>query len=200
MNQPLDRAGTVATPAAPADPVPITVAHGDGIGPKIMAASLRVLKTAGASIAAEPIEIGERAHAAGHPAGITAEGWESLRRTRVFYKAPVTAPQRGGVRNLNITLRKAIGMFANVRPAFAYAPVVATRHSGMDAVIVRENEENLYVGIEHRQTDEVYQCLKLISRPGFERIVRYAFEYARRAQRETGLPLHPHWNRKGDST
>ena len=96
----------------------------------------------------------------------------------MFYKAPITTPQGGGFKSLNVTVRKSLGLFANVRPCTAYAPFVATKHPTMDVVIVRENEEDLYAGIEHRQTDEVYQCLKLVSRPGCEKIVRYAFEYA----------------------
>ena len=158
---------------------PITVAFGDGIGPEIMNASLKVLLAAGAGLSIEPIDIGEKVYEAGHTAGITKESWESLRRTRVFYKAPITTPQGGGYKSLNVTVRKTLGLFANVRPCVAYHPFVATRHPGMDVVIVRENEEDLYGGIEHRQTGEVYQCLKLITRPGTEKIVRYAFEYAR---------------------
>ncbi|SDH19743.1 NADP-dependent isocitrate dehydrogenase, partial [Pelagibacterium luteolum] len=115
----------------------------------------------------------------GHSAGIGPEAWESLRRTKIFYKAPITTPQGGGFKSLNVTIRKSLGLFANVRPVRAFAPFVATKHPGMDVVIVRENEEDLYAGIEHRQTDEVYQCLKIVSRPGCERIVRYAFEHAR---------------------
>ncbi len=159
--------------------VPVTVAFGDGIGPEIMKASLKVLLAAGAKIDIEPIDIGESVYLAGHTAGITDEAWESLRRTKVFYKAPITTPQGGGYKSLNVTVRKTLGQFANIRPCVAYDPIVATKHPGMDVVIVRENEEDLYAGIEHRQTDDVYQCLKLISRPGCERIVRYAFEYAR---------------------
>jgi isocitrate dehydrogenase len=159
--------------------IPVTVAHGDGIGPEIMQASLAVLIRAGANLAIEPIEIGERLYLAGNTAGIGPEAWDSLRRTRVFYKAPITTPQGGGYKSLNVTVRKTLGLFANVRPCAAYHPFIATKHPGMDVVIVRENEEDLYAGIEHRQTDEVYQCLKLISRPGCEKIVRYAFEYAR---------------------
>ncbi|HEV2127306.1 MAG TPA: NADP-dependent isocitrate dehydrogenase [Thermomicrobiales bacterium] len=89
-----------------------------------------------------------------------------------------------GSKSLNVTVRKSLGLYANVRPCVAYAPFVPTRHPGMDVVIVRENEEDLYAGIEHCQTDEVVQCLKLISRPGCEKIVRYAFEYARRNNRK----------------
>lgn len=158
---------------------PITVAYGDGIGPEIMKASLKVLLAAGANLKIEAIEIGERVYSAGNSAGIAPDSWDSLRRTKVFYKAPITTPQGGGFKSLNVTVRKTLGLYANVRPCSAYAPFVATRHPTMDVVIVRENEEDLYAGIEHRQTDDVYQCLKIVSRTGCERIVRYAFEYAR---------------------
>jgi isocitrate dehydrogenase len=158
---------------------PITVAYGDGIGPEIMSASLKVLKAAGAKLKIEEIEIGERVYGAGNTAGIAPQSWDSLRRTKVFYKAPITTPQGGGFKSLNVTVRKTLGLYANVRPCSAYAPFVETRHPKMDVVIVRENEEDLYAGIEHRQTDDVYQCLKIVSRTGCERIVRYAFEYAR---------------------
>jgi isocitrate dehydrogenase len=163
---------------------PVTVAYGDGIGPEIMTATLRILEGAGARIAPEVIEIGEKVYLKGISAGIEPSSWESLRRTRVFLKAPITTPQGGGFKSLNVTARKTLGLFANVRPCVAYHPFVDTKHPGMDVVIVRENEEDLYGGIEHRQTDDVMQTLKLISRPGSERIVRYAFEYARRNKRK----------------
>ena len=158
---------------------PITIAHGDGIGPEIMEATLRIIKAAGAQIKEEVIEIGEKVYLAGNSAGIQPEAWESLRRTRVFLKAPITTPQGGGFKSLNVTTRKVLGLYANVRPCISYHPFVDTKHPIMDVVIVRENEEDLYAGIEHRQTDEVVQCLKIISRPGSEKIIRYAFEYAR---------------------
>ncbi|WP_266363078.1 NADP-dependent isocitrate dehydrogenase [Tellurirhabdus rosea] len=158
---------------------PITVAYGDGIGPEIMAATLRILEAAGAAIEPEIIEIGEKVYLEGVSAGIRPEAWESLRRTKVFLKAPITTPQGGGFKSLNVTTRKSLGLYANVRPCQAYHPFVETKHPKMDLVIIRENEEDLYAGIEHRQTDQVYQCLKLISRPGCEKIIRYAFEYAR---------------------
>src|SRR2546423_13827072 len=159
--------------------VPITVAHGDGIGPEIMDATLTILKGAGASLDIETIVIGEKAYLAGNTAGIEPSAWESLRRTKVFLKAPITTPQGGRFKSMNVTVRKALGLYDNVRPCVSYHPFVETKHPGMDVVIVRENEEDLYAGIEHRQTDQVFQCLKLISRPGCEKIVRYAFEYAR---------------------
>jgi isocitrate dehydrogenase len=163
--------------------VPITVAHGDGIGPEIMQATLSILKEAGARIEIETIEIGEKVYLAGNSAGIEPSAWDSLRRTKVFLKAPITTPQGGGFKSLNVTVRKTLGLYANVRPCVSYHPFIKTKHPNMDVVVVRENEEDLYAGIEHRQTEQVVQCLKLISRPGSEKIVRYAFEYARRNNR-----------------
>jgi isocitrate dehydrogenase len=158
--------------------VPITVAFGDGIGPEIMTATLDILKAAGARLDIEEIEIGEKAYLAGNTSGISTDAWNSLRRTRVLLKSPITTPQGGGYKSLNVTIRKTLGLFANVRPCISYHPFVKTRHPAMNVVVVRENEEDTYAGIEHRQTDQVAQCLKLISRPGCERICRYAFEYA----------------------
>ncbi|MBK9171034.1 MAG: NADP-dependent isocitrate dehydrogenase [Bryobacterales bacterium] len=159
--------------------VPITVAHGDGIGPEIMDATLHILKEGGAALDIETIEIGEKVYLAGNSAGIEPSSWESLRRTKVFLKAPITTPQGGGFKSLNVTCRKALGLFANVRPCVSYHPYVKTKHPTMDVVIVRENEEDLYAGIEYQISENVVQCLKLFSRPGCEKIVRYAFEYAR---------------------
>src|SRR6476661_2771770 len=164
--------------------VPITVAHGDGIGPEIMAATLHILKAAGANLDIETIDIGEKVYLAGNSSGIEPSAWDSLRRTKVFLKAPITTPQGGGFKSLNVTVRKTLGLFANVRPCVSYHPFVDTKHPIMDIVIVRENEEDLYAGIEHRQTEQVMQCLKLISRPGSEKIVRHAFEYALRNNRK----------------
>jgi len=171
---------TIGAPASQSGRRPITVCEGDGIGPEIMAATLRVLEAAGARIDVEVIRIGEALYKAGIASGIDDAAWESIRRTKVFLKAPITTPQGGGYKSLNVTFRKTLGLYANVRPCLSYAPFVPTLHPGMDLVIVRENEEDLYGGIEHRQTTDVVQCLKLISRPGTERLVRYAFEYARR--------------------
>jgi isocitrate dehydrogenase len=162
----------------------VAVAHGDGIGPEIMDATLRILFAAGAKLEIEPIEIGQSVYQRGISSGIEPGAWESLQKTKVFLKAPIMTPQGGGFKSLNVTIRKTMGLYANVRPCVAYAPYIATRHPKMDVVIVRENEEDLYAGIEHRQTDEVMQCLKLISRPGCEKIVRYAFEYARQSNRK----------------
>ena len=162
---------------------PITVAHGDGIGPEIMAAVLDILSAAGADLDIETIEIGEQVYLRGTPSGIDESAWESIRRTRVFLKAPITTPQGGGFKSLNVTTRVALGLYANVRPAISYHPFVQSKHPDMNLIVIRENEEDLYAGIEHRQTADVMQSLKLISRPGSERIIRFAFDYAQRNSR-----------------
>ncbi|OEK00042.1 isocitrate dehydrogenase [Roseivirga sp. 4D4] len=157
----------------------ITVAHGDGIGPEIMDATLRIMDAANVGLTYDTIEIGEKVYKSGHKSGISPESWEILRGNKVFLKAPITTPQGGGYKSLNVTIRKSLGLYSNVRPFRAYPPYVPSFFPHMDVVIVRENEEDLYAGIEHQQTTEVVQTLKLISQPGSEKIIRYAFEYAR---------------------
>ena len=149
-----------------------------------MDATLRILEAAGAQLTIETIEVGEKVYLGGNTSGIAESSWDSLLRNRVFLKAPITTPQGGGMKSLNVTIRKTLGLYANVRPCVSYHPFVATMHPEMDIVIVRENEEDLYAGIEHRQTEDSCQALKLITRSGTERIVRYAFEYAVRNARK----------------
>src|SRR5919112_5991593 len=132
----------------------ITVAYGDGIGPEIMEATLRILDAAGAKLEKEVIEIGEKLYLKGVKTGIEPSAWDSLRKTKVFLKAPITTPQGGGYTSLNVTTRKMLGLYANVRPCQSYHPFVVTKHPKMDLVIIRENEEDLYAGIEHQQTNE----------------------------------------------
>jgi len=162
----------------------ITVAKGDGIGPEIMDATLQIILAAGADIEVDEIEVGEKVYLSGHTSGITTESWDTIRRNKIFLKAPITTPQGGGYKSLNVTTRKFLGLYSNVRPCRSLHPFVNTKHPAMDMVIIRENEEDLYAGIEHQQTDEVVQCLKLISRPGCEKIIRYAFEYAKQYGRK----------------
>jgi isocitrate dehydrogenase len=164
--------------------IKIAVAKGDGIGPEIMDATLKVLKAAGANIEPEYIEIGEQVYLSGNTSGIQKEAWEAIDRNKVILKAPITTPQGKGYKSLNVTLRKSLGLFSNVRPVTALHPYVETHYPDMDVVIIRENEEDLYAGIEHQQTQDVVQCLKLITRPGCEKIVRYAFEYAKAYNRK----------------
>ncbi len=168
-----------------AQQIPITIARGDGIGPEIMEATLRILDAAGAPLRYDEIKVGKEMFEAGHTSGLAPDAWDVIRRNKVFLKAPITTPQGGGYKSLNVTIRKSLSLYANVRPSKSYAPFVTSQHPTMDLVIVRENEEDLYAGIEHQQTNEVAQVLKLITRPGTERIVRYAFEYARAYGRQT---------------
>lgn len=162
----------------------ITIAKGDGIGPEIMDATLKILKAAKVNLEFEEIQVGEKVYLSGNTSGISNDAWDIIRKNKIFLKAPITTPQGGGYKSLNVTMRKSLGLYANVRPCNSLHPYVATKHPIMNLVIVRENEEDLYAGIEHQQTDDVVQCLKLISRPGCEKIVRYAFEYARHNNRK----------------
>lgn len=162
----------------------ITIAKGDGIGPEIMDATIEILRAAGARLEYDEVEVGEKVYLSGNLSGISNESWNIIRRNKIFLKAPITTPQGGGYKSLNVTTRKFLGLYSNIRPCVSLHPFVDTKHPNMDIVIVRENEEDLYAGIEHQQTDEVVQCLKLISRPGCEKIVRYAFEYARLYKRK----------------
>lgn len=163
---------------------PITVAYGDGIGPEIMQATLDILNAANALITPEIIEVGEKVYLQGNTSGIPDSAFASIKRTKTILKGPITTPQGGGYKSLNVTMRKTFGLFANVRPCISYAPYVRSHFKNIDLVIIRENEEDTYSGIEYRSTDEVYQCLKLITRPGCERIIQYAFEYARKFNRK----------------
>jgi isocitrate dehydrogenase len=170
-------APTLASQALPAAVIP--VAAGDGIGPEIMAATLDILLAADPTLRFRPVTLGLEAYRNGHSGGVDPAAWDAIREHGVLLKGPLSTPQGGGYKSVNVTLRKTLGLYANVRPCISYHPWVQSLQPGIDVVIVRENEEDTYAGIEHRQTDEVYQCLKLITRPGCERIVRHAFEYAR---------------------
>ncbi len=159
--------------------IPITIARGDGIGPEIMEATLDILQASDANLEYYEVEIGEKVYLKGHPTGIESSTWDMIRKTKVFLKAPVTTPQGGGFKSLNVTIRSAFGLYANVRPCVSYHPFIATKHPQMDVVIIRENEEDLYAGIEYRQSPRVCSSLKIISEVGSEKIIRYAFEYAK---------------------
>ncbi len=160
-------------------PDTVCVAEGDGIGPEITSATLDVLTAAGAPLKFNPVRMGVSCFREDLTSGIPPATWDAIRNTGVLLKGPMTTPQGSGMKSLNVTLRKTLGLYANVRPVRAYAPFIQSNFPTADLVIVRENEEDLYAGIEHRQTEDVVQCLKLVSRPGCERIIRYAFEYVR---------------------
>lgn len=156
----------------------ITVAYGDGIGPEIMEAVLKILKAAGAEIKVETIEIGQKNYERGWLTGIKTEDWDIIKRNKILLKAPITTPQGQGVKSLNVTLRKNLGLYANIRPCISYLNQV------MDLVIIRENEEDLYAGIEYQQSAEVYHSIKIITKGASEKICYYAFEYAKANNRK----------------
>lgn len=164
--------------------IPITVAYGDGIGPEIMEAVLSILQEAEAKISVEIIEIGERVYNKEWSHGISPSGWESLERTKILLKSPTTTPQGKGHKSLNVALRKKLGLYANVRPCISYSPVIQNKFGKFDIVVIRENEEDVYTGIEYRLTGDSYQCTKIITRSGSEKICQYAFEYAKKHNRK----------------
>jgi isocitrate dehydrogenase len=156
----------------------IAVAQGDGIGPEIMRATLDLLKSAKAPLEYHFVEVGEPVFLSGEETGIGEKTWETIRETDAFLKGPITTPQGGGFKSLNVAIRTTLGLFANVRPCCSYYPFIETKHQKQDVVIIRENEEDLYMGIEYRQTQETFQALKVLTKKGCERIIRFAFQYA----------------------
>jgi len=142
----------------------ITVAKCDGIGPEIMDATLDIIIAAGARIEIEEIEVGEKVYLSGNTSGIAKQAWDTIRRNKIFLKSPITTPQGGGYKSLNVSTRKFLGIYSNVRPYVSLHPFVKTRHPIMDLVIVIENEEDLYAGIEHQQTDDT--MVKINHPPG----------------------------------
>lgn len=162
----------------------VALAHGDGVGPEISEATVEILTGSGAELAYLDLPIGLKAYEEGHSGGIPQEAWRLIDQADAILKAPITTPSGGGVKSLNVTLRKRLGLAVNLRPSRAYAPYVQTHYPGMDLVIVRENEEDLYAGIEYQQSRQSVHAIKLITRPGCERVIRYAFDYAVASGRE----------------
>ncbi len=160
------------------DVIPITVAYGDGIGPELMDAVLLILKEAKAGIKIDIATIGEDLYKKGYESGISQDAWKVITKNNVFLKSPITTPQGKGYKSLNVTIRKLLRLYANVRPTKSLHPYVKTNNPEMDTVVIRENEEDLYAGVEYRQTLNMCHAIKLISRSGCEQIIRYAFEYA----------------------
>ena len=160
--------------------IPVTLIPGDGIGPECVTAAQRILEAAGAPIEWDVQEAGAEVFKKGLPSGVPPETMDSIARTRVALKGPLETPVGFGEKSANVTLRKLFETYANVRP-IREMPGVKTPYSGrgVDLVIVRENVEDLYAGIEYMQTPGVAECLKLISVKGSEKIARFAFEYAR---------------------
>jgi isocitrate dehydrogenase len=158
----------------------VTLIPGDGIGPEVVGAAQRLIEAAGVKIAWESAEAGKKVFEKGVASGVAKETMESLTRTKLALKGPLETPVGFGGKSANVTLRKLFEAFANIRPV-RELPGVITPFSGrgIDLVVVRENVEDLYAGIEHDQTPDVSQCLKLISHKGTEKIARFGFELAK---------------------
>lgn len=164
----------------------VTLIHGDGIGPEVVNSSKDIIEATGAPIEWEVCEAGAEVFKKGYPSGVPKETIESITRTRCALKGPLETPVGYGEKSANVTLRKLFETYANIRPV-RELPNVTTPYSGrnIDLVVIRENVEDLYAGIEHTQTPGVTQCLKLISRKGCEKISRLAFEFTRAEGRKS---------------
>ena len=155
----------------------ITLIPGDGIGPEVTEAVLRILAVAGLTIEWDRQEAGVVAFER-HRTALPAELIDSVTRTKVALKGPVTTPIGEGFTSVNVGLRKALDLYANLRPVWSI-PGIPSRYSGIDLVIVRENTEDLYSGLEHEVVPGVIESLKIISERASRRIVEFAFQYAR---------------------
>jgi isocitrate dehydrogenase (NAD+) len=167
----------------------VTLIPGDGIGPEVTAAAVRVVEAAGVPIRWERRDAGTAAMEAGSPTPLPEELLESIRRNRVALKGPVTTPIGGGFASVNVGLRKALDLYVSLRPV-ASLPGVRTRHEGVDLVILRENTEGLYSGREHSAVPGLVETLRIITRKASERIARFAFEHARHEGRRKITLVH----------
>jgi isocitrate dehydrogenase (NAD+) len=166
----------------------ITLIEGDGIGPEVTAAVVRILEAAGLQAEWEPHLAGVRAIEP-HGSPLPAELLDSIERTKVALKGPVTTPVGGGFTSVNVGLRKALNLFVNLRPVWSI-PSIPSRYSDIDIVIVRENTEDLYAGLEHEVVPGVVESLKIITEEASTRVAQFAFEYARRHARKRVTAVH----------
>src|SRR5213595_311049 len=166
----------------------ITLIPGDGIGPEVTRAAVRVLEATGLKFEWETFQAGAEAFEKYHEY-IPKELIESIERTRIGLKGPVTTPIGGGFASINVALRKKFELYANVRP-IVNLPGIPTRYPGVDLIIVRENTEGEYSGIEHEVVPGVVESLKIITEKASTRIARFAFEYARREKRKRIHAIH----------
>ena len=166
----------------------ITLIPGDGIGPEVTEAVLRILAVAGLTIEWDRQEAGVVAFER-HRTALPAELIDSVTRTKVALKGPVTTPIGEGFTSVNVGLRKALDLYANLRPVWSI-PGIPSRYSGIDLVIVRENTEDLYSGLEHEVVPGVVESLKIISERASRRIVEFAFKYARERGRKKVTAVH----------
>ena len=166
----------------------VTLIPGDGIGPEVCQATKDIITASGAAIEWDVREAGLPAiEKYGTP--LPEDVIEALRRNKVGLKGPITTPVGSGFRSVNVTLRQILNFYANVRP-LKNLPGVASRYENVDLVIVRENTEDLYAGIEHKVGNDAAETIKIITRAASERICRFAFELARRDKRRKVTASH----------
>jgi isocitrate dehydrogenase (NAD+) len=166
----------------------VTLIPGDGIGPEITTAACRVVDAAGASIKWRQVEAGE-AVMAHYGTPLPDNVLQSIRDTGVALKGPITTPVGSGFRSVNVALRKELDLYVNLRPALSI-PGVKSRYEDIDLVVVRENTEDLYAGVEHMVGEDAAESIKIITRKASDRVVRFAFEYARREGRGKVTAVH----------
>jgi isocitrate dehydrogenase (NAD+) len=168
----------------------VTLIPGDGIGPEVVNAAVEVIESAGAKLDWERAAAGAAAVAT-HGTPIPAQTLESIRRNKLALKGPLATPIGEGFRSVNVALRKEFELYANVRPARSFAGV-DTRYTGVDLVVIRENTQGLYSGVEHYIDEEhsAAESISIITRKGSERIVQYAFEYAKKNNRRKVTLVH----------
>jgi isocitrate dehydrogenase (NAD+) len=166
----------------------ITLIPGDGIGPEVTGAAVRILEATGLKFEWESVQAGAEAFEK-YKEYIPKQLTESIERTRIGLKGPVTTPIGGGFASINVTLRKKFELYANFRP-IRNLPGIPTRYPGVDLVIVRENTESLYAGLEHEVVPGVVESLKIITEKASTRIARFAFEYARKEKRKKVHAIH----------
>ena len=162
----------------------ITLIKGDGIGPEITDAVIKILDSAKCGLQYDEAIVGEQIYHKNVSSGIDDDAWNVIRRNDVMLKAPITTPMGGGYKSLNVTMRKELGLYVNLRPSISYYPIIEKSPKVMDLVIVRENEEDLYAGIEYKQTKGSVTSLKLLTKAGSIKICIFAFEYARKHKRK----------------
>jgi len=166
----------------------VTLMPGDGVGPEIMEATRAVLEATRLSIDWQEVPVGERAiHESGMP--LPPAVFKSLAKTRCALKGPIATPIAGGFTSANVTLRKQLGLYANLRPARSL-PGVKTRFGDVDLVVVRENTESLYSGVEHKVAPGVIESLKIITWEACSRIAKFAFDFAEKNERKKVTAVH----------
>lgn len=166
----------------------LTLIPGDGIGPEVTASAVEVIKAAGVDIEWEAVEIGQAALDK-YGTTIPEEALATIKKNKIALKGPVTTPVGKGFRSVNVTLRQTLNLYANLRPVRSF-PGIKSPFGNIDLVVVRENTEDLYAGIEHKVGDDAAESIKLITRKASERIAEFAFNYAKEQERKKVTSVH----------